>query len=241
MPDLKLTRATSTLSATVLFGASLAAAVPSQAAEVASIGGGVAFSSTQRTPAPRPAIIYDPIPYGAKRKAQMAAYSKRHYGVRSHAFGPPKQVLLHFTVTRNYPSTWRWMAANSASPGNVGTKKEKPGACTHFVIGKNGTIYQLAPLNLMCRHVVGLNHQAVGIEFVEMKSSQNILNRTRQRIAGQNLVRWLQSEYAISKANVIGHAMANSSPYFFDRLGWYNDHADWPTRHVKAFRQGILE
>ena len=28
----------------------------------------------------------------------------------------------------------------------------------HFVIAKNGTIYQLAPLDVMCRHVVGLNN-----------------------------------------------------------------------------------
>ena len=59
----------------------------------------------------------------------------------------------------------------------------------------------------MCRHVVGLNNRAIGIEFVEMTSAANILRRPKQRAAGIALVRWLQSEYNISKSNVVGHAM----------------------------------
>ena len=29
---------------------------------------------------PRPVIVQKPIPYGPRRRAEMAAYSKRHYG-----------------------------------------------------------------------------------------------------------------------------------------------------------------
>jgi len=209
------------------------------AQSIATIGATVAVSA-DRAAAPRPPIVYDPIPFGQKRKNQMAAYAQRHYGVYTSSFGIPKQVILHYTVSPTYSSTWNWMAANSAAPGNAGTKKEKPGACTHFVVAKNGSIYQLAPLDVMCRHVVGLNNQAIGIEFVEMKSARNILRRTKQARAGQALVRWLQSEYGIAKRDVIGHAMANRSRFFYDRLGWFNDHDDWPTSHVKLFRRGIL-
>ena len=31
----------------------------------------------------RPAIVWRPIPFGARRKAEMAAYSARHYGTRT--------------------------------------------------------------------------------------------------------------------------------------------------------------
>jgi hypothetical protein len=55
----------------------------------------------------------------------MAAYAQRHYGVYTSSFGIPKQVILHYTVSPTYSSTWNWMAANSAAPGNAGTKKEK--------------------------------------------------------------------------------------------------------------------
>ena len=32
--------------------------------------------------------------------------------------------------------------------------------------------------------------------------------------------------------DVIGHAMANHSPYFKDLEGWRNDHTDWLRRDV---------
>ena len=53
------------------------------------------------------------------------------------------------------------------------------------------------------------------------------------------LVRSLQSQFGISTANVIGHATANAAPQFHDRLGWHNDHADWQTPEVRAFRKRL--
>jgi hypothetical protein len=38
---------------------------------------------------------------------------------------------------------------------------------------------------------------------------------------------------------VIGHAMANESPYFKDLQGWRNDHTDWLKRDVREFRQRL--
>lgn len=36
----------------------------------------------------------------------------------------------------------------------------------HFLIDQDGTIYRLMPENIMARHVIGLNHCAIGIENV---------------------------------------------------------------------------
>jgi hypothetical protein len=38
---------------------------------------------------------------------------------------------------------------------------------------------------------------------------------------------------------VIGHAMANDSPYFVDHEGWRNDHTDWQRRDVRTFRHRL--
>jgi N-acetyl-anhydromuramyl-L-alanine amidase AmpD len=112
-----------------------------------------------------------------------------------------------------------------------------PGGCTHFIVDKDGTIYQLAPLTTMCRHAIGINHRSVGIEFVEMSSATNILNRGKQRRAGVKLVRWLQSELDIKTRDVIGHFMVNDSPYFEEKVrGWRNDHTDWNRGQVMKFR-----
>jgi hypothetical protein len=40
-------------------------------------------------------------------------------------------------------------------------------------------------------------------------------------------------------SNVIGHAMANKSPYFEDLQGWTSDHTDWLWRDVKVFRRRL--
>jgi N-acetyl-anhydromuramyl-L-alanine amidase AmpD len=188
--------------------------------------------------APQPAIVQSPIPYGPTRRAQMAAYSKRHYGTASWKLHP-RVIVLHFTANNSYSATWNTFAANTANRG------EKPGTCAHFVIEKSGKIHQLVPLGVRCRHAIGLNHRAIGIEMVQETGSdaraaaRKILNRPKQINAALRLVRWLQGRYGIGTADVIGHAMANRHPLFKDLEGWKNDHADWQTPEVRAFRKRL--
>lgn len=184
---------------------------------------------------PKPKLIWDPIRYDARRKKDMAGYSSRHYGKKTYKLSSPKVIVLHYTATNSYSSIHSFFNDRTGlGPG--GSKPESPGNCTHFVISKTGKIYQLAPLEYMCRHTIGLNYTAIGIEFIELNSASHILNRPKQLKAGLRLVRWLQSTKGIKKANVIGHAMANKSPYFIEKKGWRNDHTDWSTRQVKTFR-----
>src|SRR5437764_11572063 len=44
----------------------------------------------------RPRLDRDPIPYGRKRKHEMAAYSARHYGRRGWRLRHPHVIVLHF-------------------------------------------------------------------------------------------------------------------------------------------------
>lgn len=187
--------------------------------------------------AERPAIVRKYIPYGPTRKRQMASYAQRHYGVRTSALTDPSVIVLHYTVSNTWQSPWNLFASNTPAGGPSGSKAESPGGCTHFLVDRDGTIIQLAPLTTMCRHAIGINHRSVGIEFVEMRSASNILSRTAQRKAGVRLVRWLQSDLGIDKRNVIGHRMVNDSPYFQELVrGWRNDHTDWSRAQVRTFR-----
>ena len=188
--------------------------------------------------APQPTIVQSPIPYGSGRRAQMAAYSKRHYGTASSKLHP-RVIVLHFTANNSYSATWNTFASNAANRG------EKPGTCAHFVIEKSGKIHQLVPLNVRCRHAVGINHVSIGIEMVQETGSdaraaaRKILNRPKQARAALRLVRWLQGRYGIRNADVIGHAMVNNHRLFKDRKGWRNDHADWQTPEVRVFRKRL--
>jgi N-acetylmuramoyl-L-alanine amidase-like protein len=185
---------------------------------------------------PRPRISNDPIPFGKDRKRETAGYAKRHYGLRTWRLRQPHVIVLHYTTSSTYPPVFNTFASNAPVLG------ELPGTCSHFVIGKNGTIHRLVPLDIQCRHTIGLNYTAIGIEMVQEQlssshaSDEAILHRAPQIHAALHLVRWLQARYGIATKNVIGHAMANGSPYFKDREGWRNDHTDWLRRDVRTFR-----
>jgi hypothetical protein len=185
------------------------------------------------------AIVDDPIPYGSARQSEMAAYSLEHYGVSTAAL-TPQLIVLHFTAGATYQSAWNTFAADTPNRG------ELPGTCAHYAVDKNGTIYRLVPEALRCRHTVGLNHLALGIEMVQetadatlasaFAADQAILARTAQSDAALRLVKWLQARYGLGDAAVIGHAMANDSPLFLDLAGWVNDHSDWQAADVATFR-----
>jgi N-acetyl-anhydromuramyl-L-alanine amidase AmpD len=196
----------------------------------------------ETTPAaatPKPSITPDPISYGDERKAEMAAYSRRHYGQREWRLREPKVIVLHFTATDSYSSVWSTFDSNAPNRG------ERPGVCSHYVIEQDGTIDELVPPRIRCRHTIGLNHVAIGIEMVQSTGSgshwadQQILGRRHQIGSALRLVRWLQSRYAIRTGEVIGHSMANDDPHFKDLEGWINDHTDWLKRDVREFRQRL--
>jgi N-acetyl-anhydromuramyl-L-alanine amidase AmpD len=187
----------------------------------------------------KPRIHEDPISYGAHRRAEMAAYSQRHYGDREYRLTNPQVIVLHFTGTDSYASVWSTFDSNAPNMG------ELPGVCSHYVIEQDGTINELVPPRIRCRHTIGLNYTAIGIEMVQSTgkgshwADQQILARRPQIRAAVRLVRWLQSRYAITTGEVIGHSMANDDSHFKDREGWVNDHTDWLKRDVKEFRSRL--
>jgi N-acetyl-anhydromuramyl-L-alanine amidase AmpD len=187
----------------------------------------------------KPTIHEDPISYGAHRRAEMAAYSKRHYGEREWRLTDPEVIVLHFTGSGSYSSVWNTFDSNAPNLG------ESPGVCSHYVIEQDGTIDELVPPRIRCRHTIGLNHTSIGIEMVQSTGSsshwadQQILDRGPQIRSALRLVRWLQDRYGIPTGEVIGHAMANDDPYFTDLQGWTNDHTDWLKRDVREFRKRL--
>jgi Zinc carboxypeptidase/N-acetylmuramoyl-L-alanine amidase len=187
----------------------------------------------------RPRIDHDPIPYGRIRKREMAAYSARHYGQRTWRLRNPHVIVLHFTAGPTYRSAWSTFAANAPSLG------ELPGDCSQFVVGKTGGIHELVPPTIRCRHAIGLNYTAIGVEMVQEAgpgshwADRQILGRRPQIRAVVHLVAWLKQRYGIAIRNVIGHAMANNSPFFKDLEGWRNDHTDWLHRDVVTFRNRL--
>jgi beta-N-acetylhexosaminidase len=179
-----------------------------------------------------PHIVWKPIPYGPRRRAEMAQYAAKHYGIRTWALRP-KVIVEHYTAGESFSATWNAFAADVPDP-ELG---ELPGTCAHFVVDKDGTIYQLVPLTVMCRHTVGLNHVAIGIEHVGTSDAE-VLHDAAQLRASLVLTRWLMAKFHISPANVIGHGESLSSPFHKElyRPWAHQTHGDWTHADMQLYR-----
>jgi N-acetylmuramoyl-L-alanine amidase len=185
----------------------------------------------ERLGVPKPEVVNDPIPFPSSRRAEMRAYARRHYGLDRFRLVDPKVIVEHFTANETYRPVFNTFAADSPHMG------ELPGTCSHFVIDADGSIYQLVPLELMCRHTVGLNWTAFGIEMVGV-SDQEILGRPRQLDAALRLTVWLMDRFHIELRNVIGHNESLTSPYHMERVRSLRcqTHQDWNREDMEVFR-----
>ena len=160
-----------------------------------------------------PREVARPIPFGATRRREMRAYALRHYGLDDHRLRRPRVIVEHYTATSTFAPVYNTFAADTPDV-ELG---ELPGVCSHYVIDRDGTIYRLVPTSLMCRHTVGLNWTAIGIEHVGTSDGQ-VLGNPRQLRASLRLTRALQGRFRISTRNVIGHNESLSSRYHRERV-----------------------
>ncbi len=182
----------------------------------------------------QPPIVWKKIPFGAKRKQQMAAYSKRHYGERTWELTDPRVIVEHYTDGPSFSSAWNTFAANSRHLG------EMPGVCSHFIVDTDGTIYQLVNMAIRCRHAIGMNWTAIGIEMVGTSEAQ-ILHRRAQLRAALELTLWLLARFGIEVRNVIGHAEILMSPYHHELYPSWRclTHSDWQHQYMRIFRRKL--
>ena len=193
---------------------------------------GTSGAATTRT-VPRPHIVWKPIAFGPKRRAEMQAYARRHYGIDRWRLTNPHVIVEHYTASSTFSSTYNYFAGDTPDV-ELG---ELPGVCAHFVIDKDGTIYQLVPLTTMCRHTVGLNYTAIGIEHVGT-SDREILSNPRQLQASLALTLWLMQQKGIQLRNVIGHNESLTSPYHKELYARWRcqTHGDWTRADMDVFR-----
>jgi N-acetyl-anhydromuramyl-L-alanine amidase AmpD len=173
------------------------------------------------------------VPFGPQRRAETAAYAERHYGLRTWRLAQPHVIVEHYTANDSFSATWNTFASDAPDP----ELHEEPGTCAHFVVDTDGTIYQLVPLSTICRHTVGLNWTAIGIEHVGTSDS-SILRNPRQLAASQRLTLWLMSRFHISLPNVIGHSESLTSPYHRERYAAWRcqTHGDWTHADMDLYR-----
>jgi N-acetylmuramoyl-L-alanine amidase len=222
--------------------ASPTAAVPAQTQSDPSSGGSAPTVPATPPPlaVPKPRIIWDPIPFGPERKAQMVAYARRHYGSfmkPTYKLIDPHVIVIHYAETPTFQATY-----NTFAPDTPDSElHELPNTCAHFVIDKSGGIHQFVPLDVMCRHTVGLNWTAIGIEHVGY-SDQEVLDDRAQMAASLRLVRWLRCRYHVAVRNVIGHNESLSSPYHREGVVSLRTqtHSDFNHADMQVYRRRLV-
>lgn len=196
----------------------------------------LAGSPASHPAASRPHIIHHLIPFGPKRKRQMAAYSERHYGEHTWRLTHPHVIVEHWAEAGTVASVYNTFAADHPDP----ELHELPNVCAHFVVSGSGRIYQLVSTRIRCRHTVGLNWTAIGIEHTGFSDAE-VLHDKRQMRASLELTRYLRCRFQIKLRNVIGHAESLSSPYHRERVASLRNqtHGDWRHASMQIYRRRL--
>lgn len=122
----------------------------------------VVSCSTQKT------IVDKPITFNENRRILTLEYLQKRYGLEQDS--PeiiPKMIVLHWTVIPTFEESFD--AFNPATLPNWRPDiKNVSGlnVSSQFMVDQDGTIYRLMPETTMARHVIGLNHCAIGIENI---------------------------------------------------------------------------
>lgn len=149
-------------------------------------------------------IKQKPIQFNEKRIALTRQYQLSHYGIDSPSIEiDPKMIVLHWTMVDDFNLTFKIFNPETLPKSR---QEELPGdlnVSTHYLVDRDGSIYQLMPDNWMARHVIGLNHNAIGIENIGGVDSRDDLTLAQVQ-ANAFLVCYLQKKYPQIK-DVIGH------------------------------------
>jgi N-acetylmuramoyl-L-alanine amidase len=183
--------------------------------------------------AARPPIVKWLIPFGPRRKRQMATYSERHYGEDTWRLVHPRVIVEHMAEASSAA------AVRDAFVPDVPDVElhELPNVCSHFVVAASGKIYELVNLRTRCRHTVGLNWTAIGIEHVGYADADALGDPAEMR-ASLRLTQWLRCKFHIEVKNVIGHNESLSSPYHREDVPSLRNqtHGDWRHSSMRTYR-----
>ncbi|SNY99895.1 peptidoglycan recognition family protein [Flagellimonas pacifica] len=148
-------------------------------------------------------IVDKPIIFDDERIALTKEYLLQRYNLEQDTPEiEPKMVVLHWTAIPTFEGSFDAFH-NITLPNWRPDIKNVSGlnVSTHFLIDRDGTIYRLMPENYMGRHVIGLNHCAIGVENVGGTDESPLTKK--QLKANIWLVKYLAEKYQIDY--LIGH------------------------------------
>ncbi len=148
-------------------------------------------------------IIDKPIGFDDEREALTLEYWKERNGlVQETPEITPRMIVLHWTAIPTFKKSFDTF--DPAQLPGARSDVQQAGALnvsSQFMVDRDGTIYRLMPETTMARHVIGLNHCAIGVENVG--GTEDTPMTKAQVAANIYLVNYLADKYDIEY--VIGH------------------------------------
>ncbi|MEO6347297.1 MAG: peptidoglycan recognition family protein [Aquaticitalea sp.] len=147
-------------------------------------------------------IVDKPIIFDEERIQLTKEYLSSRYGLEQD--NPniiPRMIVLHWTEIPTLQQTF-----DAFNTSKLPSRPEIASASilnvsSQFLVDLDGTIYRLMPETTMARHVIGLNHAAIGIENVG--GTDNTPLTKAQVKSNIWLVKYLANKYPIEY--LIGH------------------------------------
>lgn len=193
-------------------------------------GSATAQASTTTMRPPMKNVRLDDWP---ERVESARSWAKVMYG--AHVFRP-RLIVEHWTESHRQEDA-------------IGYFNTSPDAAwVHFVIDTDGTITQLAPLDVLAKHALGVSPWAIGIEHVGV-SDREVMRNVAMRRASYQLTCWLREKLRIPIRGVIGHGEVPFNPRFgFTKAGWkwitetgYQFHRDFSHRTMQSYRARLAK
>tara|TARA_R110002051_G_scaffold137916_4_gene210602 strand:- start:27319 stop:27987 length:669 start_codon:yes stop_codon:yes gene_type:complete len=188
-------------------------------------------------------IVDHPITFNEDRKILTLEYLENRYGlIQDLPQINPKMIVLHWTVIPTFKKSFEAFDPITLPNWRPDIKNVSGlNVSSQFMVDRDGTIYQLLPETTMARHVIGLNHCAIGVENV---GGTEDLPLTKAQVKSNIwLVRYLKEKYDIDY--LIGHyeyTLFENHPLWLEKdEGYRTMKTDPGTDFMKKVRKSVSD
>lgn len=191
-------------------------------------------------------VVHDrPIPFTDQRIDLTREYAQDRYGLSAESLRiTPRMIVLHWTAIGTLEDSFGAFVPETLSDNRPDlTGAGALNVSIHFLVDSDGTAYRLMPETWMARHVIGLNHVAIGIENVG--GEQSVDDMTDGQIATNiAIVRYLKKKYPTIEY-LIGHheyrAFEGHELWLERDDGYRTEKVDPGDRFMGAVRTGVRD
>ena len=189
-------------------------------------------------------IIQKPILFTQKRKEMTKEYIKKHYGLDVKDITiEPIAIVLHWTAVMSFKDSFKRLYPEKLLSDRKDIAKASAlNVSAHYLVKRDGTIYQLMPDNWMARHTIGINYSSIGIENVGGKGNKKEDLTPAQVEANVKLVKYLKFKYPKIEY-LIGHyeyeKMQKTGMWLEKNKNYRTKKSDPGKKFMKAVREKV--